>query len=398
MRTWIDPAWRIEEISFAPMAYVRPRAAGSNARLGPHGPGGDVPVVRMRVAGVDAFGWSRITREQARLLLGRPLVDLFRPEEQATDLPKKRGPQPRLAGQIPRSDAAPVEFPLLDALGRILRKPVYELAGGKAPVGGMRIPVYDTSIYFDDLELPDDAGAAALLCREVEEGMARGHRNFKIKVGRGAMWMDLEAGMRRDVAIVHAIRRTAGPDAVLMADANNGYNPALTRRFLEETEQDGLYWMEEPFHEDESYLGSLQAWMRGKGLATRIADGEGAAAPRLVEWAGKGLVDVLQYDLREYGFLRWVSLGRRLDALGVLSAPHNYGGFYGNYAQCHLGTAIRGLCFAEWDEAQVDGIDTRAYRLADGQVGVPTRPGFGLELDKDKFEHACMRDGWRAKR
>lgn len=401
----IDPAWRITEISCAPMTYTRPRAAGGNARLGRHGPGGEIPVVRIQVAGVTAFGWSRVSREQAQTLVGRPLVDLFQPDAQP-DAQLRQEPWPPavpeasglFSGLVPTAEAQLIEFPLLDGLGRLFGSPVYALAGSSTPAGGLSVPVYDTSIYFDDLDLADDGAAVARLCSEVEEGRQRGHRNFKVKVGRGAMWMDLEAGMRRDAAIVCAVRAAAGPDACLMADANNGFNLALAMRFLDETAEAGLYWMEEPFHEDDAYYTRLREWMRDRALPVLIADGEGYASPCIVEWAGRGLIDVLQYDLRGYGFFRWLALGRELDALGVKSAPHNYGGFYGNYAQCHLSTAIGGLRFAEWDEAGIEGIDTGSYRIRDGFVQVPERPGFGLELDNALFEKIRDRQGWTARR
>ena len=377
-----------------------------------------MPVVRIRIAGVDAFGWSRVTLPQASQLIGRPVVDLFQPtagdmnppgdthppgdtKPPGNHISPMRGTQFPLAGLTLRPVAAPIEFPLLDAVGRLLQKPVYALvgskiAGGKSAV--LRVPVYDTSIYFDDLDIPDDAGATDMFRSEVEEGISRGHRNFKVKVGRGAMWMDLEAGMRRDAAVVHAVRSAAGPEAVVMADANNGFNLALTRRFLEDTADARLFWMEEPFHEDSAYLTSLHDWIKTQGLETRIADGEGNASPQIVEWAANSLVNILQYDLRDYGFLKWAALGRMLDSLGILSAPHNYGGFYGNYAQCHLATAISGFCFAEWDEAKVEGINTDNYRISEGMVHVPSNPGFGLEMDSDRFDADRNAGGWTAGR
>ena len=48
---------------------------------------------------------------------------------------------------------------------------------------------------------------------EACQGWERGHRNFKIKVGRGNVHMPTEAGLRRDVAVVNAIRAAVGPEA-----------------------------------------------------------------------------------------------------------------------------------------------------------------------------------------
>jgi L-alanine-DL-glutamate epimerase-like enolase superfamily enzyme len=112
-------------------------------------------------------------------------------------------------------------------------------------------------------------------------------------------------------------------------------------------------------------------------------------------WAEEGLVDVIQYDIFSYGFSPWLALGRRLDAWGVRSAPHHYGGYYGNYAACHLAGAIERFTFVEWDAAEAPGIDPGAYTIRDGQVHVPDAPGFGLGLDEEEFQRTVDALGYR---
>ena len=48
--------------------------------------------------------------------------------------------------------------------------------------------------------------AAGLIANEARDGWNLGHRAFKIKVGRGARHMPLEAGTVRDMAVIHAVR------------------------------------------------------------------------------------------------------------------------------------------------------------------------------------------------
>jgi L-rhamnonate dehydratase len=164
---------------------------------------------------------------------------------------------------------------------------------------------------------------------------------------------------------------------------------------LAETAACDIFWIEEPFHEDDILYQELRAWLTERGLALLIADGEGQADPRLVEWATQGLVDVVQYDIFAHGFTRWLQLGRTLDAAGVRSAPHHYGGHYGNYAACHLAGAIRRFSYVEWDEGTVDGLDTSGYTIHEGRVALPRRAGFGLDLDEDLFQQAIARTGGR---
>jgi L-alanine-DL-glutamate epimerase-like enolase superfamily enzyme len=371
-----DP--RIVRVEWGLLEGQRPRAAGCNARLGPHGQGVGVPLARVTSEeGATGFGWSRLTEADARDVLGCRVSEML---EQG--------------GGVRESFRA-LEYPLLDLAGQRAGVPVYALLGGEPGGDGTyAVPCYDTSLYMDDLCLEDDGAAAALIADEARAGYARGHRAFKIKVGRGAMHMALEEGTRRDIRVIHAVRAAAGPAARVMIDANNGYNLNLTKRVLGETADAALYWIEEAFHEDLRLYEKLREWLDGEGLETLIADGEGSASPYLVDWAAQGVVDVIQYDVLRPGFSAWLELGPRLDALGARSAPHHYGEPYGNYAACHLAARIAHFEGVEWDEAAVPGLDASAYRIVEGMVHVPDRPGFGLALDEEVYGWAVREHGY----
>ena len=126
-----------------------------------------------------------------------------------------------------------------------------------------------------------------------------------------------------------------------------------------------------------------------------IADGEGLASPLLVSWAEQGLVDVLQYDIRAYGFLRWLELGRPF-------------GCRPGSSQRRITTAAltvtmfpvtwllpsKAFSFVEWDEGQVQGLDASGYTVSGGNVRVPPSPGFGLGLDDDYYAKVVAEVGW----
>ncbi|HZG74433.1 MAG TPA: enolase C-terminal domain-like protein [Paenibacillus sp.] len=373
----IGSDWVIEKIEFAKLRGERARSAGANARLGVHGKACEVSLVRLTIDGATGYGASRISTEQAKAWIGKSVRDLF------DDTGKVLEPY-RLA----------LEYPLLDWLGRRWNQPAYELATGIRHADGLAVPCYDTSLYFDDLHLEDDKAAVALLQEEAREGYAKGHRNFKIKVGRGGMHMGLMEGTRRDIAIVQGIRDVAGPDGKLMIDANNGYNLNLTKHVLTELADVKLYWIEEMFHEDNELYKDLKAWLRERDQQVLIADGEGYAAPRLVEWATQGCVDVLQYDIIHPGFTHWLELGAKLDAHGLFTAPHCYGNAYGIYATGHLSAAVKGFQFVEWDDIAIQGMDASAYSVKDGLFYIPPKAGFGLDFDDDHFTYQVAQGGW----
>ena len=281
-------------------------------------------------------------------------------------------------------------------VGQLTGKPVYALVGDYQG-DGYTAPCYDTSLYIDDLHLTDHQEAADLIAAEAQEGIDQGHTTFKIKIGRGAMHMPLESGMQRDVMVIKSVRQTVGTEATILLDANNGYNLNLTKTVLAETVEDQVYWMEEAFHEDGQLYRNLKDWMAKHGIETLVADGEGGASANLLTWAEDGLIDVIQYDIFGYGFSRWLKLGQKLDTWGVYTAPHHYGGYYGNFATCHLKNGIQNFGFVEWDAAVVPGIDDSSYTIQDGQVQVPNRPGFGLTLDRQVYDSAVKDDGFIAK-
>jgi L-alanine-DL-glutamate epimerase-like enolase superfamily enzyme len=372
---------RIVKIEWAQLAGRRPRVAGCNARLDVHGDVVRPPIARITTAdGATGFGWSWLAPEAAAALGRFSLTEALRLDDDG-----------HVTGVASRYQ--PIEYALLDLAGQLSGRPVYKLVAGdrEAP---LRVPCYDTSLYIDDLEIEEDEAAAALIAAEAADGLACGHRAFKIKVGRGAMHMDLEAGTQRDIRVIHAVRETVGPDAKIMIDANNGYNLNLTRRVLGATAEDRIYWIEEAFHEDATLYRHLRRWMDDEGLDTLIADGEGDASPRLLDWAEAGVIDVVQYDVLRPGFSRWLELGPQLDAWDARSAPHHYGEPYGNYAACHLAPIIDRFEGVEWDDATVPGLDVTGYTIADGDVQVPDRPGFGLGLDDEIFTAAVDTNGF----
>ena len=254
---------RIVRIESATLVGRRPREAGYNSRLVVHGLDVKVPLVRLTTDdGASGFGPCRTDADAANALLGARLEDLLSADGGESD------------------SATDFEFPLWDLFGNRLGKPVYQIVSRNAALSEpFRVACYDTSLYIDDLHLDSDDEAAALIAEEARFGYENNHRSFKIKVGRGARHMPLEAGTRRDIAVIKAVREAVGPESTIMIDANNGYNLNIAKRVLAETADCNLLWLEEAFHEDPILYEDLRRWMDAEGLPVLIADGEGERRP-----------------------------------------------------------------------------------------------------------------------
>ncbi|MCY3832490.1 MAG: mandelate racemase [Chloroflexi bacterium] len=370
-----DPITRIES---APLVGARPREAGNNSRLHIHGIDVHLRVMRLTTnSGASGFGLCFAGADEAQaLLLGKDIAALW------SD------------GGLVSNTARAFDFPIWDLLGALRGASVYELAAEAAIAGPLRVPCYDTSLYMNDLSLDSDEAGAALIAEHARQGYEKNHRAFKIKVGRGARHMPLEAGIKRDIAVIKAVRDAVGAEARIMIDANNGYVLNIAKRVLAETADCNLFWLEEAFHEDPELYDALHKWMADEGLSVLIADGEGWAAAALMDWARAGFVDVIQYDIFSHGFSNWLETGAQLDAWTLRAAPHHYGRHLGNYVSGHLAPALKGFTFVEWDETLTPGIDASAYRVEEGQVVIPDAPGFGLALEEDIFRAAVREGGW----
>jgi L-rhamnonate dehydratase len=378
---------RIARIEWGVLEGTRPRPLGKNARLPEHGATVRVPLCRITTTdGAQGIGPSRLSEDLAYQAVGLPVEALFS---------VRAGTGEAWMG---------LDYPLWDLAGVQAGTAVYRLAGHGTATASLEPPTvacYDTSLYFDEL-LPGAKGAAGtrgaeVVAAEAAAGYAAGHRAFKVKVGRGARWMNPAAGLDWDVAVTKAVRQAIGPDCVLLADANDGFTLNGAQEFLERTADLALGWLEEPFHEDEVLLEALRAWLDRGGLRVEIADGESATLDDGRRLAARGLIDVVQADILAASFSRWRRAGESLDAMGTGSAPHHFGLYLGNYVSGHLAGAISGLRYVEWDQACVPGLEAPGYRFAEGRLTLASAPGFGIELDEATYRRAVSAGGFDIK-
>jgi L-alanine-DL-glutamate epimerase-like enolase superfamily enzyme len=154
-----------------------------------------------------------------------------------------------------------LDGPMFDLIGKINGRAAWRLIGESARE---RVEPYDGTLYFSDIWFRDRGTRAVV--EEAEEAVKSGYRGLKLKVGRGWKWMEPEAGLRRDVEVVHAVRKAVGEGVRIMVDANNGYQnePERAWRLLAETAADDVYWLEEPFPEEVGRYTELRAKVRGR--------------------------------------------------------------------------------------------------------------------------------------
>ncbi|HEX40728.1 MAG TPA: hypothetical protein ENN81_01535 [Phycisphaerales bacterium] len=349
----------------------RPKLIGKNSRLDVHGVQTRDRMVRLFTnTGLEGLGNCRAGQEQLGLLLGRHPLGYYRP--------------------LSRTMAGPLgagTMPLWDLVGKIMGKPVYELLGG---VGSAIVPIYDGSLYFSDLLDEYHDNYLDRFRREIDMSWGMGHRAFKVKIGRGAKWMDPKEGYERDKEVVRSVREHVGPGAVMGVDANDGYSLNQAAQLLVDLPGVDLAFMEEMFPEDIDKCLALKEFIRRRGLKARIADGETqgdleAFRPFIEARA----IDIFQGDMNHFGFEGILAAAAICKGVGARIAPHNWGSLVGFYMQLHVGRAVANFYRAEHDAARTSVLAADGYHIRDGYCSVPDAPGFGLSIYEPGFEKAA---------
>lgn len=342
---------RLANVRIGELTTRYPRIIGRNARLPVHGIGPTSPIVSLRTEhGATGWGLLRGRLDNPAAFVGMPLDELFDPT----------------VGVL--TDAAqPLDLALHDLAGKILDRPVHALLGRQTPI---EPPCYDGAIYLDDVHLNDKCGVRTVLDNCAAD-YARGFRAFKLKIGRGHRWMEHTAGIHRDIAITRAVRE-AYPDANILVDANDGYRIDDFREYLGNVADCGLFWIEEPFPENQSDLAELRE-IKGKAL---IADGESNPDPdQLLELAAAGLVDVLLMDVVSFGLTPWRRIMPRLCEIGVQGSPHAWGVPIKSIYAGHIAAGLGNVVAVEGVPGRCAGITLDVH---DGRLTLPAGPGFGV--------------------
>jgi L-alanine-DL-glutamate epimerase-like enolase superfamily enzyme len=358
---------RITRIVGFELSPRRAKLAGKNARLDVHGDQGHDRMLRLYTnTGVEGLGNCAASKDDAARLLGTDPFDFYRQGTRRITGPLRVG-----------------TMPLWDLIGKVLSKPVYELLGGS---GSQLVPSYDGSIYFADL-LPQYTDHWQDRFREeIDDGIKRGHRAFKIKIGRGFKWMPRAQGDARDIEVVKLIRAHAGPDVLLGVDANNGYDLAGAKRFLEQIEETDLAFTEELFPETVEDCLALKEFFKEHGRTTAVADGETQGdIDAFRPFMEAGAIDIYQGDMNRFGFDGILTEAACAAEHGLQVAPHNWGSLVGFYMQLHVGRAITNFYRAEHDPLTSDVLLADGYEIKSGLATVPDAPGCGLTINERAF-------------
>ena len=256
---------------------------------------------------------------------------------------------------------AALDTAIWDALGRAVGLPLYRLWG--AVTDSLPISIIGGYYHLDAAQTSDTVR------RYVEQGFG----GMKFKVGGRTPTEDAE---RFRVA-----REAVGPDFVLMADANQGYDRAQAVEFGRRVADLDLRWFEEPCR-----WTNDRRWMRDVRYQTGIPVCAGQSETTLHglrDLVVDGAIDVSNFDASWAGGPTiWRKAAGLCAAFGVQLGHHEE-----PQVSTHLLASVPDHTFAECFDEERDPFFWRltdmSSRISAGRYSLPDRPGFGIELDRE---------------
>lgn len=278
-----------------------------------------------------------------------------------------------------------LDMALLDLRGKALNLPVAELFGGRLRD---RVPAYASAMnYLEGME-PEEQ-----FPREAAAMVQQGFRALKMRIGRYPV--------ARETKVAAAVREVVGPDVRLMADANAAYTMGSAVEMGHALHRLGFVAFEEPLPQSPKYAGYEE--LRRK-LPLPLAAGEAvdsrASAKELID---RRVMDIIQPDVSLCGGIGEALFIAETAALsGIQCLPHCWGSDLVIAATVHLLALLpdphpgfpTDTPMLELDQSENpwrNGLAKEPLPLRDGHVGVPVKPGLGIEVDEEVVRKYVVR-------
>lgn len=265
-----------------------------------------------------------------------------------------------------------VDVALWDLKGKVLGQPVCNLLGG--PVQD-KIPCYASALC---CSIEQEKVSA-----RIEQFLKEGYTGAKFFVRDGPQ--DGQAGIERNVALIRAARRAAGPDFKIMLDAWCSWDIPYTMRMAELMGEYRPEWFEEPVMPD---MRESHARLTDR-CPVKIAGGE----HEFTRWGAGLLMNMRAFDIYQFdavwagGISEMMKIATLCSLYDVPLIPHGVS----MQATAHLAFALNTVTvpmleylFVEQERLQF--FLKEKVKPVDGFIHCPTSPGLGMTLDESKIK------------
>ncbi|MDP4245303.1 MAG: enolase C-terminal domain-like protein [Bacteroidota bacterium] len=264
-----------------------------------------------------------------------------------------------------------VDNVLWDIRGKYFKTPVYELLGGATRK--------NVGAYGSCLSYSVEKGTIAPRAKELfNQGFIQ--QKWFMAYGPG----DGNAGLRKNIEAVEEVRDALGQDAQIMFDAYQGWDLPFATAWCRAVDKYNPYWIEEAFA-----VNRLESFLQLRRNTTiPLATGEHFYSRwEVLDFLQAGAIEIVQADPEWCGGVsELVKICSLASAYGAKVYPHGHN----IHAALHvIASQSPDVCpLAEYL------INHMPYKLhfqkyplqtANGILALPTKPGFGIELDESRI-------------
>ena len=177
--------------------------------------------------------------------------------------------------------------------------------------------------------------------------------------------------------LIGTFRDAIGPDVGLNLDLNFNFKPEACMRIAKMLEPYDLLWLE-----DHEAIRQIK-----DSTSTKICTGENLYYMHdFLPYFEARAADVFMIDVPWNGFAQSKKIGDLADVYQFNVAPHNYYSHLATYMSASLCAVLPNVRIMEVDIDDVpwkDDLTTYAPEIVDGYMKIPTRPGWGTELNEE---------------
>ncbi len=257
-----------------------------------------------------------------------------------------------------------IDLALWDLLGKLRQEPVYAMLGGK---------VREELDFYATGPRPD-------LAKEM------GFIGGKMPLVYGQA--DAEEGLQKNIQMAAEMRKKVGDDFMLMWDCWMALDLPYAKKLMEAASNLNFSWLEECFNPDDYW--SYEKLKKAADNSIMITGGEHEAScygfRMLIE---KCDIDIVQPDVGWCGGLtELIKIGNLAYAHGKIVIPHGSGVYSHHYVTANINSPFAECIIMS---SKADKVVSQYYPLikdepipVNGKLKVKDKPGFGVELNKDK--------------
>jgi L-alanine-DL-glutamate epimerase-like enolase superfamily enzyme len=275
-----------------------------------------------------------------------------------------------------------IDTAIWDLYGKINKKPVVELLGGRAAT----YPAYGSSMRRDIK--PEDE--ATRLKKLVEN---QGYRAFKVRLGK-VNGHNQDTWPGRTEVLIPTIRKAVGDDIAMLADANSCYTPAKAIEIGKLMQEYNYYQFEEPC----PYWELEWTKKVTDKLEMQVSGGE--QDNDLAQWRrmlNMHAVDIAQPDICYMGGLtRTIRVAQMAQEKKIKVVPHSANLSLVTVFAVHLLAALPNAApYLEYTIEHESAVNRQAkmafspqLEVKDGVVQIPGDPGWGVTIHQDWLKRA----------